>query len=620
MKKPKLIMFALAAAFVCAAPVCVFAEDTIPVIETELMDVQEQVDTPGEQEQVMDPNGDTSGEGIVPGGPEAGSDGTEESQDPSVPGDPEIPGQPETPEEEIPAEPVTDELTVVQAEESFVEDGTLQSYTISSPYMTTDAADSVILTLEIPDGLTVTDIDTGEWGIYPGEVTVTRIPGEGSSETIRIELTSEIIPAGTAMEGVTVTGTLHGEENITVTGRYEVSVAGQNAYTAEFTSVTERLFPACNLGDLVLTTRPSSVDYLESVFVSLSGVQFDGGITPASMRLEIEVPDRLFADRMTLPQFEGASYTLTVNGNQVNTDNGEIYLNTRIQSFVLTVTPSDSFAMVSPLSIEFRNTVNTDDTATIHASLAAFDAAGNVLDQVNTETALDFSYVPVIPVDPDVPTDPDIPTDPDTPDIPTDPEVPDNPQPSDPDEPGTGEEETPDVNTPSDEEPEEPIIIRDLTGHLLGGTSVSSASSSISQTNALSSTATASNEGASSTERISVPSLVGGSSASSRIESTDIYEYEQDETGREYVVNRSDEEESASAVEEGEAPAEEIEQTPLEEAAEVVQENDYVPVILIIVLAAAAAVVVISILYGKKKKDADNHLDDGKSEKSQKGK
>ena len=587
MKRAKIIPVVLAAILAASMPVSVMADD-----------ISSHQDTPSG---IIIENAQDGGEDETP----------IPSDDATVPGEDENPSEPEIIEGEV------DVTTMI---DTYTKDGEEQSYTISSEYVTVDDAQSVTLTLEIPEGINVNSIDTGNWGAYENEVTITH--DSLDYNTLIISLDADIIPVGTVMEGVTINATLEGDD-VTLKGVYNIVYNDLLSYHAEFEETTERVEPECNLSALTVTGSPSTVDYLASTFISVNDIGFSGGIVPDNMVLSITVPERLFADKLTLPEFTDARYTVRINGNSINTDDEEVYLNTRINSFEITIIPSEDFSMDTGLMLELRNTLNNTGTDSVNVTLTAFDQDGNILDTVSETTRLGFSYVDVFPVIPDTPDQPsgggsDTPVTPQP-----DPEDPGDVTP----QPGNDDttSDTPEIVPPESDitdnntEEEEPVIIVDLTGHMLTSSTVSS------QSTGLSPLATASNydngnrlnmsssssSNSSSSNRFSITPLLTegtGSSSSTRIESTDIYEYEQDQSGTSYEVNRSDDSEDASVIEEEQAPEEEIEQSPVEEAVTAVAQSDYTPIILIVIIAAAALGVVLFLLLGRGKNKKGSNI------------
>lgn len=367
------------------------------------------------------------------------------------------------------------------------------------------------------------------------------------------------------------------------------------------------------LNQFNISTNPLEVEYLDEIDSTITEINTkEGKDMPKSIVLEANISDRLLLDSIILPKFENASYVLEVNGNIINTDEENVNISDTIESFKLTITPNEdatSIVQTKGMIFNMRSTKNETGTGTINYNLKALDEKGTIIDVRTAQTDISFSAV-VIP-DPEPEPDPQPQPTPDPTPIDPNPTPTPDPTPVTPDtdkkdqidktEDKTDDKKEDNKTSTATATTEKKKIVVNLTGHdtteKVQPTS-SPVKNSVNSKNGLNSVASVNiDEAATKTS-----SLI--SSISSGDDTEDIIEYETDDNGTTYEVNRSDSSKNAKEISEDEAPAEKVEET--KEKKKTTFTNMVLPIVVIVAGCAAIAVGVIYKLFDKKPSESDN--------------
>ncbi len=375
-------------------------------------------------------------------------------------------------------------LEITQEKEMISGSQTAQTYHVSYHSETEDGTPgSGSLTVTYGVGFIPEKLKLGDWTDYEGNLKVTVGKGQEStpifegeySENTEVVLENvkggtqiTIIPLGPVQArsdfSLDVSGTIYSDQS-----RETVDVKAEYAGTFGETQVNKsgEIQTKANQyepGSIALEPQSLTVGYLEGADIRIRGI---GGSGPADLtgyQVEIGMPDRMFVDRIQLPSFDHADYTITVNGYQQDTRNESIYINARVTSLILNIMPDGDFSQNRDMVITMRNAVNENGNGVMRATATMSFANGQSKEVTSNEVALSFTAVPIEPgeEEPDEPDQPDPPVDPD-PDQPSEPEEPDTPsQPVNPVLPQPGGPQ--DGRDPIQAVPEEEDTVVDFSG------------------------------------------------------------------------------------------------------------------------------------------------------------
>ena len=229
------------------------------------------------------------------------------------------------------------------------------------------------------------------------------------------------------IQGISLTGYLTSDK-FSMTGAFN-GFGDENVSNSQ-TLDSDRLF--YNLENPVLKVSKNSPDNTDSFSISLSGINGKGSANMNGYRVAFTIPSSIDIEEITLPTFENAEFTATLNGEEITGDNLSEKVDKR---FVFNILPtSDEFTQSQDFIINAKNNVTEEETVYLNATgIAEFINYQSVQTQSNTETVVLKGPV----AQPENPDQPDTPT-------PVVPDEPDEPIPVQPDEP-----------TPSDDEKED---------------------------------------------------------------------------------------------------------------------------------------------------------------------
>lgn len=365
-----------------------------------------------------------------------------------------------------------------------------------------------------------------------------------------------------------------------------------------------------------ISTNPLEIEYLDEIDSTVTGISTkDGKDLPKTLVFETNFPDRLLLDSITLPEFENASYVLEINGNIVNTDEETVNISDTIESLKLTIMPNKdatSIVQIKDMIFNMRNTKNEAGTGSISCSLKALDENGATLDERTALTEVNFTSI-VVP-DPEPNPNPEPKPQPTTDPSPVGPDSTPTPNPA----PVTtedkknqtdktdGKKENDKTITATDTAEKKKIVVN-LTGH---DSTEKVQTSSLPVKNSAKSKSGLNSVASVNIEESSTKTSSLISSTSSGDDTEDIIEYETDDNGTMYEVNRSDSSKSIKEISEDEAPAEKVKET--EKNKKTTFTNMVLPIVVIIAGCAAIAVGVIYNLFGKEKAETDNEAKESK--------
>lgn len=238
-------------------------------------------------------------------------------------------------------------------------------------------------TIELPqfeNETTTLYVDGKECKVEDG--TTYKVSGKISSIEIKVTVNGEIKQTKEMSIEMKNTSATEGDESIKATIEGTLENGSTITTSSDSVSFHCNATPYYNLSKPTLTVSPTTLNQLETVKATLSGVSGEGNLSVNSFSIKMNIPSRMITDTITLPQFENATTALFIDGTERKINDETTYnVSSTVSSIEIKVTVNGEIKQTKEMIVEMRNTSASEGDESIKATIEG------VLENDSTVTA-----------------------------------------------------------------------------------------------------------------------------------------------------------------------------------------------------------------------------------------